>query len=42
MKRRTKWIDIAKGIAIFMVLIGHGMRDSMRLENSILDYIYRV
>ena len=41
-EKRMKWLDISKGIAILLVLIGHGMRDTMRVENGALDYIYRV
>jgi len=40
-KRRIEWIDIAKGIAILLVLYGHSMRDEMREQYSILDFTYR-
>lgn len=42
-KRRNKWIDIAKEIAILMVLLGHGMGNPMHLGNGILgvsEYYY--
>lgn len=42
LKKRKKWMDVAKGIALFMVLLGHGMRDTMRVNNAGLDYVYRV
>lgn len=41
LKKRKKWMDVAKGIALFMVLLGHGMRDTMRVNNAGLDYVYR-
>lgn len=41
-KKRVGWIDIAKGIAILLVLWGHAMREPMRLESAALDCSYRV
>lgn len=40
-KQREIWIDIAKGSAILMVVLGHAIRDDMRIDSNILDYIYR-
>lgn len=40
-QQRETWIDIAKGIAILMVVLGHAIRDDMRINNGVLDYIYR-
>ena len=40
-KKRIEWIDVAKGIAILMVVYGHSMRDEMRSVYPILDYTYR-
>ena len=39
--KRLVWIDISKGVAMLLVLIGHCMRDGMRTESTILDVIYR-
>lgn len=41
-EKRLTWLDISKGIAILMVLLGHGIRDSMRLESGAMDYVYRI
>lgn len=41
-RKRVEWIDIAKGIAILMVLYGHCMRDEMRAISPVLDYTYRI
>jgi fucose 4-O-acetylase-like acetyltransferase len=38
---RLAWIDISKGVAMLMVLIGHCMRDGMRTSSPALDVIYR-
>lgn len=38
---RIAWIDIAKGIAILMVVLGHAFRDEMRVINPVYDTIYR-
>ncbi len=38
---RIKWIDIAKGITILLVIYGHSMRDEMRTASPFLDYTYR-
>lgn len=38
---RLNWIDISKGVAMLLVLIGHSMRDEMRMVSPILDYLYR-
>lgn len=40
-RKRIEWIDIAKGIAILMVVYGHSMRDEMRSVYPLLDYTYR-
>lgn len=40
MDRRIKWIDIAKGIGIILVIIGHTFRDEM-LEKSFACYFLR-
>lgn len=40
-KERIAWIDVAKGIAILMVVLGHAFRDEMRLNNPAYDLIYR-
>lgn len=38
---RRAWIDTAKGVAMLLVLVGHCMRDEMRLAYPALDYLYR-
>lgn len=40
-KSRVEWIDIAKGIAIIMVVLGHAVRDDMRSEFVFLDIVYK-
>lgn len=37
---RIDWIDICKGIAIILVVLGHTIRDEMRELNSTYDIIY--
>ena len=34
-------MDTAKGVAMLLVLVGHCMRDEMRLVSPALDYLYR-
>ena len=41
-KNRLNWIDIAKGFAIILVVLGHAIRDEMRVDSSVYDYIYKV
>ena len=38
---RLEWIDISKGVAMVLVLIGHCMRDGMRTASPALDVICR-
>ena len=38
---RLVWIDISKGVAMLLVLIGHSMRDEMRIASPVLDALYR-
>lgn len=38
---RIVWIDISKGVAILLVLLGHSMRDQMRMASPVLDILYR-
>ena len=38
---RLIWIDISKGVAILLVLIGHSMPDGMRMASPVLDILYR-
>ena len=40
-KGRLEWIDISKGVAMLLVLIGHCMRDGMRSASPVLDAVYR-
>lgn len=37
---RLAWIDISKGVAMMLVLVGHSMRDGMRVEYPVLDALY--
>lgn len=38
--KRIDWIDIAKGIGILLVIIGHSFRDEMIEESVICSFIY--
>ena len=38
---RIGWLDFAKGFAMALVLIGHSMRDEMRMVSPTLDLLYR-
>lgn len=38
---RIKWIDLAKGVGILFVIIGHSLRDSMQLDNTFCYVLYR-
>ncbi len=40
-KGRLDWLDIAKGFAMLLVLVGHSMRDEMRQVSPALDFLYR-
>lgn len=39
--RRLVWVDISKGVAMLLVLIGHSMQDGMRMASPVLDVLYR-
>ncbi len=39
--KRIIWLDLAKGFAMLLVVIGHCMRDEMRQASMILDLFYR-
>lgn len=41
-KPRLMWIDIAKGLAIILVVLGHAIRDEMRVDSFVFNYIYKV
>ncbi len=38
---RIAWLDLCKGLAMALVLVGHSMRDEMRSASPALDFIYR-
>ena len=38
---RLVWMDISKGVAMLLVLIGHSMTDRMRISSPALDSLYR-
>ncbi len=38
---RVGWLDLGKGFAMALVLIGHSMRDEMREISPVLDLLYR-
>lgn len=40
MTNRINFLDVAKGIGILLVIIGHSFRDNMREEFIILNFIY--
>lgn len=39
-EERINWVDIAKGIGIVLVLLGHAPRDSMRMQYPLIDFLY--
>ena len=39
---RIAWLDLGKGWAMALVLLGHSMRDDMRTASPALDLIYRM
>ena len=39
---RIAWLDLGKGFAMALVLLGHSMRDGMRVSSPALDLVYRV
>lgn len=40
-KKRLLWLDLLKGFAMLLVLLGHSMRDEMREVSPALDLLYR-
>ena len=40
--KRIEYIDIAKGIGILLVIIGHAFRDEMRMENNLAEFVYQL
>ena len=40
--QRIKWIDIAKGIGIILVVLGHSPRDEMRVSFLSIEYMYQI
>lgn len=40
--RRDKWIDIARGIGIILVILGHAIREEMQTDYIVFYYTYRV
>ena len=40
-KERLVWLDLCKGIAMALVLLGHSMRDEMRAGSAALDLCYK-
>ena len=39
--QRIVWLDLGKGFAMALVLLGHSMRDEMRTASPALDLLYR-
>ena len=39
---RIAWLDLCKGFAMALVLLGHSMRDEMRFASPALDFAYRI
>jgi len=39
--QRIAWLDLGKGFAMALVLLGHSMRDEMRTASPALDLLYR-
>ena len=40
-KKRMDFLDIAKGIGIILVIIGHAFRDEMRIESAFCEFVYQ-
>lgn len=40
MKQRDTFLDFAKGIAIFLVVLGHVLEKSMQQRNEVYEFIY--
>lgn len=38
--KRLPWIDVGKGIGILLVVLGHVIRDSMRADSVVCNYLY--
>ncbi len=41
-KQYLEWVDLAKGIGITFVILGHAFRDEMRASSMACEYIYRL
>ena len=41
-EKRIEYIDIAKGIGILLVIIGHAFRDEMRVESGLAEFVYQL
>ena len=39
---RISWLDLEKGFAMALVLLGHSMRDEMRTASPVPDFVYRL
>ena len=37
---RIRYLDVAKGLGIILVIIGHAFRDEMRLEYALCEFVY--
>ena len=40
MKEREQWVDILKGIAIFLVVLGHSISPSMQDDYKLLNILF--
>ena len=41
LNKRIDYIDIAKGIGIILVIVGHAFRDEMRIGNPFFEFVYQ-
>ncbi len=39
---RLQWIDICKGLAILLVILGHSISDGMKSQNAFFEYLYNI
>lgn len=39
--QRLEFLDVAKGIGIILVILGHGFRDEMRIVSNFCEFVYQ-
>ena len=40
--KRLEFLDVAKGIGIILVILGHGFRDEMRVVSNFCEFVYQM